>query len=226
VLGKPSGYFLVLTTGGWVAAALLARRLAVWDGARAVAISVAVAGPWLAWNAWRTGGDVLGLRHYAAWLASLRQPFTPGIEIPNAPRLFVEWLSVSSFAAFRNLDLHLPTAFYVAALALLSIGLGLAATRARHATPTPADRRGLTWLVASIATNLGLVVYNCWFVGFSPQGRYVILMVVLLTAIACAGPAAGATAGWRRGWPALYVAFLTVAALWSLATIAANPCLG
>lgn len=219
VLGKPSGYFLLVTTVVWIATAARAGRL---DGralARATAIGLALAGPWLVWNAWRTGGDVLGLRHYAAWLASLRHPFTPGIELPNAPRLFVEWLSVSSFAAFRNLDLHLPAVFYATALAFLVIGLVFAATRAGTATPT--ERRGIAWLGTSAVLNLALVAYNCWFVGFSPQGRYVMLNVVALTAIACVAP----RRAWRL-WPIAYVAFLAVAAVWSVTVIHANPCLG
>lgn len=219
VLGKPSGYFLLVTTGVWIASAARAGRV---DGralARAAAIAVAVAGPCLLWNAWRTGGDVLGLRHYAAWLASLRHPFTPGVEIPNAPRLFVEWLSFSSFAAFRNLDLHLPIGFYVAALAFLGTGITVAARHALALGQT--ERRAVAWLAASATLNLALVVYNCWFVGFSPQGRYVMLNVVVLTAIACLAP--------RRIWPlwpVAYGAFLAVAALWSIALIHANPCLG
>lgn len=224
VLGKPSGYFLLATTGVWIASAVVARRI---DGralARASAIAVGAAGPWLAWNAWRNGGDVLGLGHYAAWLASLRQPFTPGIEIPNAPRLFVEWLSHSSFGVFRNLDLYLPTAFYAAALGFLVAGLAVAARR--RSTRTATDRRAVRWLAASVALNLALVVYNCWFVGFSPQGRYVLLNVVLLTAIACAAPAADRTATWWRLWPRAYVGFLALAAAWSLAVIHAHPCLG
>ena len=219
VLGKPSGYFLLVTTAVWIATAARARRI---DGralARAVAIGITVSGPWLVWNGWRTGGDVLGLDHYAAWLASLRHPFTPGIEIPNASRLFVEWLSFSSFGVFRNLDLHLPTVVYVAALALLVTGIAIAATHARPETAT--ERRAAAWLAASAVLNLALVAYNCWFIGFSPQGRYLISSVVVLTAIACAAP--------RRAqplWPVVYTAFLAVAALWSVALIHANPCLG
>lgn len=220
VLGKPSGYFLLVTTGVWVATAVRGARIDGRTVARATAVALAVAGPCLAWNAWRTGGDVLGLRHYAAWLGSLRHPFTPGMDIPNAPRLFVEWLSISSFAAFRNLDLHLPTAFYGAASVLLVLGLaGTAASHGRRLAAT--DRRGVVWLGGSAALNLALVGYNCWFVGFSPQGRYLMLNVLLLTAIACIGP----ERRWRL-WPFAYVAFLAAAALWSIALIHANPCRG
>ncbi len=217
LLGKPNGYFILVTTCAWITAAALARRV---DGralARMAAIVTAIAGPCLAWNAWRTGGDVLGLRHYAAWLASLRHPFTPGVEIPNAPWLFLEWLSLSSFATFRNLNLHVPTVFYVTALALLVTGLVVAAVRSRPTSAT--EWRALAWLVASVVLNLALVVYNCWFVGFSPQGRYVMLNVVLLTAIACVAP----RTVWRF-WPLAYVTFLALAALWSLALIHAYPC--
>jgi 4-amino-4-deoxy-L-arabinose transferase-like glycosyltransferase len=223
VLGKPSGYFVLVTTAAWIMSAALGGRL---DGraiTRAGAIIATIAGPWLAWNAWRTGGDVLGLRHYAAWLASLRHPFTPGIEIPNAPRLFVEWLSFSSFGVFRNLDVYLPTPFYVVALTLLIGGLLLAASSARTTTT---DRRGVAWLVASVAANLALVAYNCWFVGFSPQGRYVLLMVLLVTAIACTAPATNDAFGPRRIWAAVYGAFLALAALWSVAVIHTQACVG
>lgn len=223
-LGKPSGYFLLVTTTAWVVAMAFAGRVGARALARATAILVAVAAPCLAWNAWRNDGDVLGLAHYAAWLASLRHPFTPGIEIPNAPRLFVEWLSYSSFGVFRNLDLYLPTPFYVAALAFLLVGLGRAAGRWRGAPAT--DRRGVVWLAASVALNLALVVYNCWFVGFSPQGRYVLLMVVLLTAIALSVPGRRAQPGFWRAWPYGYGALLALAALWTVATIHANPCVG
>lgn len=220
VLGKPSGYFLLVTTGTWVAIAARGGRIDGRTSVRATVIAMIVAGPCLVWNAWRTGGDVLGLRHYAAWLASLRHPFTPGIDVPNAPRLFVEWLSFSSFGVFRNLDLHLPTAFYGAALAFLVLGLAVAAASpGRRLAAT--DRRGVVWLGVSAALNLALVGYNCWFVGFSPQGRYLMLNVVVLTAIACIGP----KRPWRL-WPFAYIAFLAVAALWSIALIHANPCLG
>jgi 4-amino-4-deoxy-L-arabinose transferase-like glycosyltransferase len=219
VLGKPSGYFLLVTTAIWIASAARAGRIDGRTLARATAIAAAVAAPCLLWNARRTGGDVLGLRHYAAWLASLRHPFTPGVEIPNAPRLFVEWLSSSSFAAFRNLDLHLPAIFYATALGFLVTGLTVATRDARPRGQT--ERRAAVWLAASAVLNLTLVVYNCWFVGFSPQGRYVMLNVVVLTAIACAGP----RRTWPR-WPVAYGAFLAVAALWSIALIHANPCLG
>jgi hypothetical protein len=217
-LGKPSGYFLLVTSGVWVATAARAARIDGRTLARAIAVAIAVAGPCLVWNAWRTGGDVLGLRHYAAWLASLRHPFTPGTEIPSAPRLFVEWLSFSSFAAFRNLDLHLPTVFYAAALGFLVIGLVVGAISAPSLAPI--ERRGAVWLAAGAALNLALVVYNCWFVGFSPQGRYVMLNVVMLTSIACTAPR-----GTWRLWPVAYVAFLVLAALWSVTVIHANPCL-
>lgn len=222
VLGKPSGHFLLVTTAIWIAAAARAGRLDGRAPARSAVIAIAVAGPWLTWNAWRTGGDVLGLRHYAAWLASLRHPFTPGIEIPNAPRLFVEWLSFSSFAVFRNLDVYLPTPFYLVALTMLVGGLAIAASGPRRTTAT--DRRGVAWLVASVAANLALVAYNCWFVGFSPQGRYVLLMVLLVTAIACTAPATNDAFGPRRIWAAVYGAFLALAALWSVAVIHTHVC--
>ena len=223
VLGKPSGYFLLLTTAAWIAASALGGRTGARALGRALGVGLAIAGPVLAWNAARNDGDVLGLARYASWLASLRHPFTPGTELPNAPWLFVEWLSFSSFGVFRNLTSISQHRSTRRRSRVFLVGLAAALRGWRDAT-SPA-RRGVAWLAASAALNLGLVAYNCWFVGFSPQGRYVLLMVVIATAIACAAPAAAARSGFWRIWPALYGAFLAFAALWSMALIYANPCI-
>jgi hypothetical protein len=223
VLGKPSGHFLLVTTGGWIAAMVVAGRVNRDAARRAVLVFLATCVPLLAWNAWRNGGgDALGLRHYADWLASLRHPFLPGTAVPDAFRLFVEWLSFSSFGLFRNLDLHLPLGLYLVAYSFLIVGLVVGSRGVRAADPT--DRRGLLWLGASCLLNLGLVVYNCWFVGFSPQGRYVLLMVVLLTAIAVSAPGRSAPHGFWRAWPYLYGTLLAFSVIWSIALIYGNPC--
>jgi hypothetical protein len=188
----------------------------------AVAVFLATCVPLLVWNAWRNDGDLLGLRHYAMWLASLRHPFVPGTAVPDAFRLFVEWLSLSSFGVFRNLDLHLPLGLYLLAYAFLVVGLVVGSRRVGAADAT--DRRALLWLGASCLLNLGLVVYNCWFVSFSPQGRYVLLMVVLLTAIAVSAPGRGARHGFWRVWPYLYGTLLALSVIWAIAVIYANPC--
>lgn len=222
VLGKPSGHFLVVTAGGWIACMVLAGRIERAAARRAAAVFVATCVPLLAWNAWRNDGDVFGVRHYAEWLAALHHPFIPGTAVSHPVRLFVGWLSLSSFGVFRNLDLHLPFGLYLAAFAFLGVGLvaGARATRPADAT----DRHALVWLAASCLLNLGLVVYNCWFVSFSPQGRYVLLMTVLLTAIAVSAPTRAARHGFWRAWPYLYGTLLAFSVIWAIALIYANPC--
>jgi hypothetical protein len=120
--------------------------------------------------------------------------------------------------------LQLPLGLYLTAFVFFGVGLVAGARAARPADAT--DRHALVWLGASCLLNLGLVVYNCWFVSFAPQGRYILLMTVLLTAIAVSAPARAAHHRFWKAWPYLYGTLLAFAVIWAIALIYANPCLG
>ena len=81
----------------------------------------------------------------------------------------------------------------------------------------------MAWLTASCGINIALVAFNSWFVGFSPQGRYVLLMVVLLTAIAVTAPGSHARHAWWKAWPFLHGSLLAISAAWTVVVIHANP---
>jgi hypothetical protein len=220
LLGKPNGYAFVVPTVCWMAWAVTRRRVRGATLGRALAIVLAVAGPMLAWNAVRNAGDVLGLARYRHFLAG---PYRPAAiaTVPDALATFARLLATSAFGRFANMSLPLDTPLLVVALLLLVVGTAAALARLRDADgPTI---RGALWLATTVALGLALVAYNCWRVDFQPQGRYLLLEAVLLTIVAAWAPRGSARPLWRA-WPALYVAFLAVAALETELLLLAHPC--
>jgi 4-amino-4-deoxy-L-arabinose transferase-like glycosyltransferase len=220
VLGKPSGYAILPPTLWWIGWAALRGRLAIGAIARALAVTLAVAGPMLAWNAVRNGGDVLGLAHYRLFLQGPYRP-TAVATVPNAVATFTRFLTTSAFGRLANMSLPLDTPLLVAALVFLLVGSGAALARLRSAD-RPA-RRGALWLATASALAVAFVVCNSWLVDFQPQGRYLLLFAVLLTVVAAWAPHGLARPFWRA-WPALYVAFLAVAALATEVLLVRHPC--
>jgi 4-amino-4-deoxy-L-arabinose transferase-like glycosyltransferase len=209
VLGKMSGYYLLPATGAWVTWAVLRRRIAPSALGSALGAFAAVCVPVLAWNAWRNGGDVLGLQRYHRFLAEVWLG-EDGRQVADAWRSFSRMLPRSAFGVFKNMGLLLPERIYQVALALLVSGLVAGALLLRRASETA--RRGALWLIASVFMNLALVVYNCWFVDFQPQGRYVLLSALLLSAVALWAPTRLLPPGLRWCWPIACLLFLAVAA--------------
>ncbi|HET9598173.1 MAG TPA: glycosyltransferase family 39 protein [Anaeromyxobacteraceae bacterium] len=214
LVGKMSGYFLLPPTAAWLTWAAVARRAPARALGAALLASAAVAVPVLSWNAVRNGGDVLGLGRYHRFLAEVFGGHD-GRSEPRAWELFRWYLTHSAFGTFRNMDVHLPGRFFAVAWGLFAAGVAVGLARlARADRPT---RRGAAWLALTVATNLALVAYNCFFVDFSPQGRYVLLSVLLLAGVAIWAPVAplsrigGARLRWV--WPAACLAFLTASAI-------------
>ena len=220
LLGKPNGYAFVVPTACWIAWAAARRRVRLVTLGRALAIVLAVAGPMLAWNAVRNGGDVLGLARYRQFLAGPYQP-TAIATVPDALATFARLLTTSAFGRFANMSLALDTPFLMIALVLLVVGTAAALARLRDSDGTTI--RGALWLATCVALGLALVAYNCWRVDFQPQGRYVLLEAVLLTVVAAWAPGGSSRPAWRA-WPVLYVAFLAVAALETELLLLAHPC--
>jgi hypothetical protein len=67
------------------------------------------------------------------------------------------------------------------------------------------------------------MIYECFWIDFSPQGRYVLLPIVTLTAVAWVGPLAGGTPR-ARLWTGLAIGYLRLAAGWSLWLLVRWPC--
>jgi 4-amino-4-deoxy-L-arabinose transferase-like glycosyltransferase len=220
LLGKPNGYAFIVPTVAWLAWAGGRRRLTGAALGRAVATLTAVAGPMLAWNAVRNGGDVLGLERYRRFLAG---PYRPRAiaTVPDALSRFTRLLATSAFGRFANMSQPLDTPLLAVALVLVVIGTGAALVRLRGADGT--TTRGALWLAASVATSLALVAYNSWWIDFQPQGRYVLLGAVLMTIVASWAPTGLRGRLWRA-WPVAYVAFLAVAALEMELLLFRHPC--
>src|SRR5262249_9361987 len=70
VLAKPYAYSALLPTAAWIGWAAARRRIALAALLRSALLGAAIAAPILAWNAWRTGGDPLGLARYGAFIAA------------------------------------------------------------------------------------------------------------------------------------------------------------
>ena len=221
--GKLSGWFLLPTTGLWVLWAVLQRRARLTAALRGLVIGLIVGVPPLVWNGLRRGGDPLGLLGYQRWLAEHAAVMKTAFAREDAWLEFPLWLGKSAFGQFGNMNVSLPLPFYVVAFGLLIAGLTMSSPGAHEARPLVV--RGSLWLVASFGFNLALVVWNCWFVDFSPQGRYVLLMLLLTTTLAAWGPAwRRHPGGWHR-WPALYLGFLALAALATEIVLLTGPCL-
>jgi hypothetical protein len=141
---------------------------------------------------------------------------------PDALFIFPRALVSSAFAKFGNQTVSLPLWLYLPWLALLAVGLTVGAWHVR--TRGVRVRRIAAWLVSACVLSFLLVVYECFFVDFSPQGRYVLLPALLLTLVAVWAPAEASTATWARLWPTASVGFLLVAAAWSEALLLLRPC--
>jgi len=220
LVGKPSGYALLAATLAWLVWAAWRGSLGRGAALRALVGATVVAGPILAWNALRNGGDPLGLARYGAFL---RGPYQPAAvaDVPRPLATFIGLLASSAFGRFANMSLPLPAPLLGAALLFLVVGLGAAAATVRDADGT--TRRGAVWLAASTALGVALVALNSWRVDFQPQGRYVLTSAVLLTAVAAWAPRGLRSRAWRL-WPALYVALLAVAALETELLLFRRPC--
>lgn len=215
IAGKPSGYFLLVPTAGWLCWAWTRNQIESRFVARALVLFIAIVGPLLVWNTLRNDGDILGLAKFHTWLAQWDR--ADARTMPNALVLAITTLLESSFARFRNMDLRLPLIFYVAAYLLLFVGLTAATARVCRSRE-PVFARAAVWLATSVALNLGLVIYDTWFVEFQAQGRWVLLSFLLLTVVAV-------LAIRTRLWPALYVTFLMLACVASVLVVFRNPCL-
>jgi 4-amino-4-deoxy-L-arabinose transferase-like glycosyltransferase len=222
VLGKMSGYFLLPVTAPWIAWAIWRRRMEARALLPAIGAFALVSGPVLAWNAFRNGGDVLGLQRYNRFLAEVWHG-KDGRQIPEALRWFVSALSRSSFGVFKNMNLDMPVVFYAAAAVLLAIGVTAGMALLPRATGT--TRRAAVWLGAVISANLLLVVYNCWFVDFSPQGRYMLLSALLLAGLTVWTPTAWLPPRTRWCWPSACIGFLLAAAVQAQVLVYKYPCL-
>ena len=227
VLGKPSGFFLLLPTAAWVAWATARHRVAPRALCWAAVTGAAVCVPFLAWNAFRNGGDPLGLSRYGLFLREYWGG-RDGRVTPDAWRLVARLLPRSTFGAFGNVGVFMPAPFQRAAAALLLGGLTAAAVGLRRAAPP--ERRAARWLVAAALVNLGLVLYNCFYVDFSPQGRYLLPTALVLAGVAAWAPAA-ATPGprWRDllrwAWRLTFAAFLVLSAVQAQIQVYKHPCL-
>ncbi len=222
VLGKMSGYFLLPITVPWIAWAAWRRRVRTRDLVAAMGAFAIVSGPVLAWNAWRNGGDVLGLERYHRFLAEVWHGKVGG-QLPNAFPWFASFLPRSAFGVFKNAGLPLPSAFFIIAALLLVIGLAAAVSSLPRAPGT--THRAALWIGGALISNVLLVAYSCWFVDFSPQGRYVLLSALLLAGVAVWAPTRWLSLRARWVWPSACVAFLFVAAVQAQVLIYKHPCL-
>ncbi len=214
LLGKPNGWAALVPTAVWIAHA--ARRSEPRVVAVATVAAFAVAGPVLAGNALRNGGDPFGLAKYRELLATQYRASPGGGDLLG----FAADLARSSFAVFRHADLPLPGAYHAGAAAFVLLGLALI-VRAVPRPLAPVERRALAWLAATLAIEVALVVWNGWAIDRQPQGRY--LLPALVPGMAFLTCVLGATPG-RRMILAGWLAFLGVATAAGLALVHAHPC--
>jgi 4-amino-4-deoxy-L-arabinose transferase-like glycosyltransferase len=218
LLGKPSGYVLLPPTACWLVWAALRGRVPFREVARAAVLASAIAAPLLVWNAIRNGGlDPLGVGTYRRFVASSDWH---GLVLPeHAPYVFVRALARSSFMKFSNMSLAIPAWLYAPWLVSVPIGLWLGSRWLRDA-PASA-RRASAWIASVAVLAFAAMVYECFWIDFSPQGRYVLLPVVLLTLAAWLAATSGGDRAARRRWA---IGYLAVVALWSLWLLVEVPC--
>jgi hypothetical protein len=223
IAGKPSGYFVLLPTACVLIAAWRRDEVGTVAATASIATLALLAGPLLLWNALRNQGDVLGVGKFSGWLAQWHRADARGIS-GAAPR-FVETLTESSFARFRNMDLALPSGFYVIFFAMLAIGL-LHGARSVLRSREPRTRTFARWLLGCIVGNVALVAYDTWFVEFQAQGRWILVCMLLLTVVAVLAPTGGPLPpSIAAGWVCACLTFLAVSLTYSVAMIASHPCL-
>ena len=224
LLGKPNGFALLPATGLWILWSCWRGRVSGAALARAAALGLAIAGPALAWNGWRNGGDFLGTAANRAFMAENPLAWKDARALDNPLPGFLEWFAKSAFGVFGNNNAPLPRPLYVAAAALLVLGCALALRKLPAASGSA--RRGAAWLCGAVFTNALLVFHYSWFVNFQPQGRYALLPIVLVTLVAVVGPALAAGPRARWFWPALTVGFLILSAAASVRLLVERPCGG
>jgi 4-amino-4-deoxy-L-arabinose transferase-like glycosyltransferase len=191
LLSKPYLWFCVIPTAFWIGSALRRGSLPVRALGRAVAAGAAVSLPFIAWNVHRLGGDALGLAHFEEFMLH-EWSGDPGRVLPHAGRRFLNSLATSAIGNFANLNVPLPTVCI--GLAWLMIGIGAAVALRRAWLADVRYRRLALWLIACVVINLSMVAYESWFVDFQPQGRYILLNVLMLACVACLGAVPGAKA--------------------------------
>ncbi len=218
-VAKPSGYALLPPTLVWVGWAAARRRFSCRAAAAALFAAAALAVPMLAWNAARNSGDALGVSVYKAFVASDSWRGSPELALPANPAwVFIRSLLSSSFMKLGNQNVGLPALLYLPWLLLLIVGLSVAVARARGREPR--TLRLAAWLATGAGLSCAALLYQCFLVDFAPQGRYVLLPVVVLTLVALW--AVTEKPGPR--WLLLAVAYFAVTALWSLVLLWQQPC--
>ena len=193
---KVSGFYLLLPA----AILVLSRRPPLRALLQSCTLAALVAGPWLLWNAVRTGGDAFGVRLYGKFMADVWRPQTL-LEIPHGAVKFAYMTASSAIGVFGNMSLPLPWPLRGAIGAVVLAGV-LIAARMRPWSPAAKFIAGAT------LANLGSELAKCLLVDFQPQGRYVLVPVLLLICVALIAPARR----WPR-WPAVFLAVLTLSTL-------------
>ncbi len=222
-IAKPTGYPFLITTLAWVGWAAFHRRIPWPALGKAAAVAAVVAGPMLAWNAVRNGGDPLGVWVNRAVVASDSWRGSEQLAFPPQPVwTFFRSLTSSSFMKFGNNDVHLPAVLYLPWLSILALGLCAFLYRVRRLEAV--RQRMAAWLAASLALSFTAIVYQCFAVDFSPQGRYVLLAVVALTLVCCRALAEIRHARSRGAIEIGLVAYFAFAACWSLWLLWQHPC--
>lgn len=207
LLAKASGFFLLPPTALWLFFSLGKRKLRARDLLAAAGCALTVALPALALNTWKNRGDPLGVQAYARYLETVWKPKT-WAQVPHAFWFARRQLSASSFGLFGNMSLPLPAWEFIAFGAL--VALGLACALALWPRASEQQRRGALWLVAALLANALLELHHLWFVDFQPQGRYVLLSVLLLLCAATLAPAR--LSARLRFFPAAMLSLLAVCA--------------
>ncbi len=205
VLSAKSTAFYLLPLGAlWV----WSRRPPLRSVLAAVVLAAAVALPWLAWNAARTGGDALGVELYRKYMAEVWHPRTL-LQVRGGLADFASLMASSAIGVFGNMSLPLPR------FQLWLVGALIAAGSIVSAANRPWSRPA-RFIAGAAVLNVLSELAKCILIDFSPQGRHVLVPVLLLTAVALIGPARR----WPR-WPYPFLAILAMAAAtmeWQLAT--------
>lgn len=223
LLAKPSGFALLPPTALWVAWAWRAGHLRLRSVIATGFLALGVAAPVLAWNAIRIGAlDPLGVDAYGKFVQSSMWRGEEGFVLPeNAVWMFARALARSSFMKFSNMSLAIPAWLFGLWVVIVAVGSLLAARGLGSASAS--TRRMAAWLVGTLLLSVGLAVYQSFTIDFSPQGRYILLPIVLLTMVAFLAPE---QTGVRHGhlWTGAAIAYLVIVALWSLSLLALSPC--
>ncbi len=221
-INKLTGFAALPPTALWIGWAVARGRARPVAAARAAAAALALAAPVLAWNAVRNGGDPLGLAAIRRFLESPAWHGAGGLVLPeHALWVFFRTLARSSFMKFSNMSLALPLPLYLPWLLLVPLGLGSAVLSLGRSSGVA--RRSAGWVGATAVLSLAACLWHSFRYDFSPQGRYVLLPVVLLTVAAALSPPP--RPAWLcRAWRPAVLAFFAIAAMASLWLLWAWPC--